>query len=103
MRVVKLDCRFIRKLIPVLIGAPETSNQIPQRTGHQEKLLHEAQALSKAGRVIGIKDPSERFCRQSLSHRANKIAMAEHLEVEVIRRRSFPKPEGVDRLTAETD
>src|SRR5262245_41846880 len=103
MGVVELDRDLLRKLVPVLVGAPEALDEIAQRTGHKEIFLHETQALTHAGRVVGIEHPSERFRGERLRDRANKIAMTENFEVEVIRRRGLPKSEGVDGLASETN
>src|SRR6266478_7538452 len=101
MRVIELDRHFFGKSVPILVGAPESAYEIPKGTSHKEKFLHEAEALSKARRVVWIEDAGERLCLQGFSNRPNKLAMTENFEIEVIRRSSFPKSERVDGLTAE--
>ena len=80
--------------------APEAPHEIGQRAGDQKVLLHKAQALPHARGVVGIQDPRERFGRERLRHRADEIAAAEFLKVEVIGGRRGPEPERVDGLAA---
>src|SRR5579862_3676003 len=101
MRVIELDRHFFGKLVPVLVGAPESAYEISKGTSYKKKLLHEPEALSKTRRVVRIEDASERLGGQGFRNRANKLAMTENFEIEVIMRSRLPKPERVDGLTAE--
>ena len=56
VRIVELDGDFLGKCVPIVMGAPETPQEIGDRRGHEEILLHEAQSLAEACRVIGIQD-----------------------------------------------
>src|SRR6266404_3067812 len=103
MSVVELDGNFLRKLIPILVGASETADEIAERTSDEEILLNEAQTLTHAGRIVRIENPSERFRRERLSDSANKIAMAEDLEVEEVGRGGCPEPERIDGLAAKAN
>src|SRR5260221_4542189 len=98
MSVVKLNGHLLWNLVPVSIGTPKTADQIRQRTGDQKVLLHEAQALAKACRVIRIENSSERFRDEGLGNGANEITMAENFEVEVIGGRRRPESKRVDGL-----
>ena len=94
---------FSGSAVPIGIAAPETPDQIGQRAGDQEILLHEAQALPMAGRIIGIQHPRQRFGSECLGQRADEIAAAELLKIEVIRRGRGPQPKRVDGLAAVSD
>ena len=52
--------------------------------------------------VIGIQHTGQRFGPERLGQRADEIAAAEFLKVEVIRRGRGPKPQRVDGLAAVT-
>ena len=103
MRVVELDGDLLGKRVPIGVAAPEAPHQIGQRAGDQKILLHEAQSLPHARRVVGIEHPREGFGRERLGHRADEIAVAELLEIEVIGRRRGPEPQRVDGLAAVAD
>ena len=103
VRVVELDGDLLGQRAPVGVGPAEAPHEVGQRAGDQEILLHEAQALPQARGVVGIEHPRERFGRQRLGHRADEIAAAESLKVEVIRRRRGPEPKRVDGLAAVAD
>ena len=80
--------------------APEAPHEIGQRTGDEKILLHEPQSLSLAGGVVGIENAGERFGIERLGQRADEIAAAEFLKVEIIVRRRGPEPERIDGLAA---
>ena len=103
VRVVELDGDLLGKRAPVGVAAPEAPHEVGQRAGDQEILLHEAQALPHARGVVGIEDARQRFGRQRLGQRADEIAAAEFLEVEVVGRGRGPEAERVDRLAAVAD
>ena len=101
--VVELDGDFLGKRIPVGVAAAETPHQVGQRAGHQEILLHEAQPLPHARGIIGIQYPRQGLGRERLGLRADKIAGAESLKIEIIRRCGGPEPKRIDRLAAVAD
>src|SRR5512133_1528232 len=103
MCIVELNGDFLRQLVPIFIAPPETPHQVSQRTSDQKKLLYESQALPHARRVIRIKNPSQGFCRQHLGDRTDKVAMAEHFEIDVILRRGRPQSKSIDALSPVTD
>src|SRR5262249_21305764 len=103
MGIVELDGYFLWKFGPVLVGAPETADKIRQGTGDQEVLLHEAQTLAKAGRVVGIKNSSQRFCGQGFGNGSDKVPMPKPVKVEDIGRACGPKPQRVDGFAAKTN
>ena len=103
VRVVELDGDFFGKRVPIGVAAPEAPHEIGQRAGHQKIFLHEAQPLPDAGGVVRIKYPREGFGFERLGHRADEIAVAERLKVEVIGRLRGPKAKRVDGLAAVTD
>src|SRR2546430_1853440 len=68
--------------------------------GNQKILLHDPQSLSHARRVVGIQDAGQGLGFEGLGHRPDEFAVAEHLEVEVVRRGRGPEPKCVDCLAA---
>jgi hypothetical protein len=54
-------------------------------------LLHKAQRLAHARRIVGIEGSRQGFRRQSSRQRSDKIAAAELLEIEVVRGGSSPQ------------
>ncbi len=98
--IVELDGDLLGQRAPVVIGAPEPSDQIGERAGDEKVLLHEPQPLALGGRVIGVEHPSERLGRERLRQRADELAMAERLEIEVVGRGGLPEAQRVDRLAA---
>src|SRR2546430_15572069 len=92
MSVVELNRYFVRKFVPVLVVTFKASDEIAKRAGDEEIFLHETQALALAGRVVRIENPSERFGGQQLGDGANKIAMTEDLEIEIVGRSGCPEP-----------
>ena len=55
-----------------------------------------------ARRVVGIQDPRQRFGLERLGQRADEIAAAEFLKVEVVVCRRSPEAERIDGLAAVT-
>ena len=84
MRVVELNRDLVGERAPIGIAAAEAPDEIGQRAGDQEILLHEAQALSHAGGIVWIQHAGQRFGRESPSQGADKIAAAELLKVEIV-------------------
>ena len=100
MRVVELDGDLLRERAPIGIASPEAAHEIGERAGDQKILLHEAQSLPHAGRVVRIEHARQRLGAERLRHRADEVAVAECLKVEVIRRSRGPEPERIDGLAA---
>ena len=98
MRIVELDGDLLGERAPIGVAAPETPDQIGQRAGDEEILLHEAERLPHARGVVRIEHPRQRFGRERLGQGADEIAAAEFLEVEEIGRAGGPEPERVDGL-----
>ena len=92
MRIVELDRDLVGKRAPVGVAAPEAPHDIGQRAGDEEILLHKAQPLPQAGRIVGIQHARQRFGGQLLRKRAHEIAVAEFLKVKVVRRGGGPQP-----------
>src|SRR5687768_4079308 len=103
MCVIELDRDLLWQRSPVLIAAAEAPHQICQRAGHEEVLLHEAKAFAYGGGVVRVKHAGKRLGAKRLGQRADEVAAAEPLEVEVIRRRSGPEAQRVDGLAAVAD
>jgi len=101
MSVVELDGDFSGKRAPVGVACLESPHEIRQGTGDEKILLHETQSLPPARRVVGIQDPRQRFGFERLGQRADEIAAAEFLKVEVIVGCGGPEPERIDGLAAE--
>ena len=72
------------KRAPIGIAAPEAPDQIGQRAGDQEILLHEAQSLAHARGIVRIEHARQRFGREGLGQSADEIAAAEFLKIEEI-------------------
>jgi hypothetical protein len=100
VRVVHLDRRLLRQRREVGVEAAEAAHQVAQRAGDQEIFLQEAQALAHAGGIVGIEHAGQRFGGQRLGHRADELAMAELLEVEIVGRGRRPQPQRVDVVPA---
>ena len=103
MRVVELNRDLVGERAPIGIAAAEAPDEIGQRAGDQEILLHEAQALSHVGGIVWIEHPGQRFGRESPSQGADKIAAAEFLKVEIVGRSGGPQAQCIDGLAAITD
>src|SRR3954471_8608236 len=102
MSIVELDGDFPGKRAPVGVARLKAPHEIRQGTSDQKILLHEAQSLSLARRVVGIQDPRQRFGLERLGQRADEIAAAEFLKVEVIVCRRSPEAERINSLAAVT-
>ena len=103
MRVVELQRDFVGQRRPVVAGGAKTADRVGERAGHQEVLLQEAQPLSFRGGVVGVEHACQRFGRERLGQRADEVAAAELLEVEVVRRGGGPESQRVDGLAAVAD
>ena len=103
MRIVQLDGHFVRQRVPIGVGSAETAHQIGERAGDEKIFLHESQPLPHARGVVGIKHARERIGRKRLGQRADEIAAAEFLEIEVVRRGRGPQPQRIDRFSAVAD
>ena len=102
VRIVELDGDLLGQGAPVGVALPEAPHEIGQRAGDEKIFLHKAQSLPHARGVVGIQDPRQRFGLERLGQRADEIAAAEFLKVEVIVRRRGPEPERIDGLAAVT-
>ena len=60
-------------------------------------------ACPMLGGVVGIQHPRQGFGRQRPGQRADEIAAAEFLKVEIVGRRGGPQPQRVDGLAAVAD
>src|SRR5207247_8468521 len=103
VRIVELDGGFFRKRGPIGVAVPEAPYEVGERAGHEKIFLHEAQPLPHARGIVRVKYPREGFGRESLSHRADEISVAEDLKFEVIVRMGGPEAKRVDRFAAVTD
>src|SRR5882757_3057761 len=61
-------------------------------------LLQEAEPLALGRGIVWIQHPGKGFRLESLAQRAHKVAGAEFLKIEVIRRSGGPEPQSVDRF-----
>ena len=98
VRVVQLDGDLFRQRGPISVAAAEAADEVGQGAGDQKILLHEAQPLPHAGRVVGIEHPGEGFGLQTPGQRTDEFAVAEDLKVEVIGRRGGPQAQRPDGL-----
>jgi len=91
MRIVELDRDFVGKSAPISVAASKPSYNIGKRARDQKVLLHEAQPLAQACRIVRIQYSCQRFGGELLRKRANEIAVAEFLKIKVIRRSGGPQ------------
>ena len=56
VRVVELNDDLFGEILPSFVVLAETAEDVVQRAGNEEVLLHEAQFLAALGLVIGIED-----------------------------------------------
>ena len=103
MGVVELDGGLLGEIAPIRIAAAKAPHQVGERAGDQEILLQEAQSLSPAGGVVGVQDPRQGLGGQGLGQRADEVAAAESLEVEIVGSGRRPQTKRVDRLAAVAD
>src|SRR5215510_5621768 len=103
MCIVELDRDFIGKRTPVEVVNPEAPHEIGERAGDQKIFLYKPQSLSLARVVVGIQYAGQRFGLERLSQRADEIAAAKFLKVEIIVRRRGPEPQRIDGLAVGTD
>ena len=81
----------------------KTAHEIRERARHQKIFLNKTQSLPHGGVVVGVEHPGQRFGPEGFRQRADEIAAAEFLEVEVILRRRGPEPQRIDGLAAVAD
>src|SRR5215813_9746707 len=98
--IVKLYGNFLGEQTPVSIVTAKAAQEIGERASDEKVFLHEAQALSLAGGVVGIQYSREGFGLQGLRQGSDEIAAAKFLKVEVIVRCCGPEPECIDSLAA---
>src|SRR5262245_61581330 len=102
VRIVKLYGNFLGEQTPVGIVTAKAAHEIGERARDEKVFLHEAQALSLAGGVVGIQYACEGFGLEGFRQGSDEIAAAEFLKVEVIVCRGSPEPQCVDSLAAVT-
>ena len=90
MRVIQLNRDLVWEIVPIRVVVPESPHQVCQRTRYQEVFLQETEALAHGRRIIRIQDPCQGFRFQSLAERANEVAGAEFLKIEIVWRRGSP-------------
>src|SRR5262245_24629025 len=100
MCIVELDGDFIGKRAPVEVVRPEPPYEIGERAGDEKIFLYKPQSLSHARVVVGIQYTGQRFGLERLRQRADEIAAAEFLKVEIILRRRGPEAKCIDGLAA---
>ena len=98
--IVELDSNFLWKPAPIGITVPEAPNQIGERAGHQEILLHEAEGLSHARGVVRIQHSGQGFGREGFGQGADEITAAEFLKIEKIGCGCGPEPKRIDGLAS---
>ncbi len=103
MGVVQLDRHVVGQCVPVGVPTPEAADEVGQRAGDEEVLLHEAEPLPHRRRIVRIEDAGQRLGPEALGQRADEVAVAELLEVEIVPGPRRPEPERVDRLPAIAD
>src|SRR5580698_11652892 len=99
MRVVELNCGFLRELFPIRIVALKTAHQVSHRTRNQEVLLQKAQPLPLRRRIVRIQHAGKRLRLESFAECANEVPGAKLLKIKIIGRSRGPEPERVDRLS----
>src|SRR5579864_4542305 len=102
MRVIELNCGFLRKLFPIRVVALETANQVGHGTRDQEIFLQEAQPLPLSRRIVRIKHAGKRLRLKSFAECAHEIPGAKLLKIEVIGSRRGPEKERIDSLSTIT-
>src|SRR3984957_3994939 len=102
MRVVELNCGFLRKFFPIRVMALETAHQVGHGTREQEMLLQKAQSLPLRRRIVGIEHAGQRLRLESFTECAHEVSGAKLFKIEIIGRRRGPEPERVDCLSTIT-
>jgi len=96
VRIVHLDGDFLRKRTPIGVAAAIASYDVSQGAGREKIFLHEAQSLAGGGRVVRIQHSRKEMRFEAFGHCADKLAMAERLEVEILSGISRPEAQRVD-------
>src|SRR5258705_10347094 len=100
MRVIQLDGYLFGEGSPLGVARAEAADDVCERAGYQEVLLHEPQPLPHAGGIVRIQHPCEGLGFQPLRHGANEFTVTECLKVETVRCGRFPQSKSVDGLAA---
>ncbi len=101
MRVVKLHGYLGRKIIPRVAGGAEVAaDDVAQRAGHEEVLLHEAQLLAVLGLVVRIKNLRDGLADGLLANGVHVATAVERHEIELFGRARGPEAEEIDGLGA---
>ena len=103
VRIVELNGDLFREPAPIGVAKAEASHEIGERAGDEEILLHEAECLPNARRVVGIEHPGEIFGRERLRQGTDVLAVAECLEVEGIRCGCGPEAKRVNGRSSVPD
>src|SRR5260370_9009071 len=91
MCMVEVDRNLVGKGAPIGVAATKPPYDIGQRACDKKILLNEPQPLPQACRIAGIQHSRQRVGGQLLRQCAAEIAVAEFLEVTVIRRPCGPQ------------
>jgi len=100
MGVVELHRELAVELLHRQALALEDAEHVLQGAAHKEDLLAEPQALALVEFVVGVEHLGEGFRLHLAQHGLGVVAGVEGGEVEGIRRRRRPEPQGVGRAHA---
>jgi len=73
--IVQLDDSFLREMIPIIVHAEKSADDISQGTGYKEILLLQAQLLPLWSAVVGVKDFGDIFRIDLPINRASVIPL----------------------------
>ena len=99
--VVELDGDFLWKGLPIGIALVEAADDVAQRAGDKEILLHESEFLSDLGFIIRIKNLADRFGHVFLMNGLLVSAAVEGFKIKFLGGAGFPQAEEVDGFRAE--
>ena len=85
MSVIELNGDLVRQRMPIVIGASKAADDVGERAGDKEILLTKAQSAAGLGRIIGIKHAREVLGHDLVVHGAEKVAVIEFAEIEIVR------------------
>ena len=84
VRVVELDGHLLGERAPVGIGAAEAAHESASEQATRKYSCTKRSRLPQLGGVVGIEDAGQRFGASVVGQRADELAVAERLEVEVV-------------------
>ncbi len=102
VRVVELDSDFLGQRVPIVVVATKPADEVREGTGDQEIFLHETQTLPPGGRVIRIEYAGQARRLERLRDRTDELAVAEFLEIKIVRGTGSPEAQRVDRPASVT-